>query len=85
MLVWCNKDGYSGGNKLMMIAVYSRALMLIVSLVSALAARAWMESGHWKCHLKLRSMEYLPVAWDKESEYAIVDGSLGMRWAIGQC
>ncbi len=59
--------------------------MLIVSWVCALAACAWMESGHWRCHQNCRSVEYPPTAWDKASEYAIVDGSLGMRWAMGQC
>ncbi len=69
----------------MMMAAYSLTLVLIVSCVFALVARAWMESGHWRCHQKCRSVEYPPVAWDKESEYAIVDGSLGMRGAMGQC
>ncbi len=58
--------------------------MLIVSPVHDLDAHAWIESGQWRCHLKLRSVEYPPAAWDNESEYAIVDGPLGIRWAMGQ-
>ncbi len=67
----------------MMMVAYSRALMLIVSPMSALAACAWMGSGHWRCHQNWRSVEYPPAAWDEESKYVIVDGSLGMRGQWG--
>ena len=68
----------------MMMSEYSRALMLIVSPDRALAALAWMRSGQRRCHQKCRDVEYLPAAWDDESEYAIADGSLDTRWAMGQ-
>ncbi len=59
--------------------------MLMVSPVRALALHAWMGSGHWRCHKNCRSLEYPLAAWDEESKYAIVDGSLGMMWEIDQC
>ncbi len=57
--------------------------MLIVSPMHALAVWAWNESDHWRYHQNWRSVEYPPAAWDVDSKYVIVDGSLGMRWAMG--
>ncbi len=67
-----------------MMAAYSRVLMLMVSPMCALAARAWMWSGHWMCHQNLRSVENPRATCDNESKYATAEWSLGMRWTMGQ-
>ncbi len=43
-----------------------------------------MCTSHGRCHQKWRCVEKPPAACNEESELAMVEGSLGTRWAMGQ-
>ncbi len=35
---------------------------------------------HWKCHQNVKESKYPLAVLEEESDYAVADGSLGVRW-----